>query len=32
MKRTRFSDEQIIEILRLHHAGAKPRTCAGRTG
>jgi putative transposase len=24
MKRKRFSDEQIIEILRLHQAGAKP--------
>ena len=24
MKRKRFSEEQIIEILRLHQAGAKP--------
>ena len=24
MKRKRFSEEQIIEILRLHPAGAKP--------
>ncbi len=24
MKRKRFSEEQIIEILRLHSAGAKP--------
>ena len=24
MKRSRFSEEQIIEILRLHSAGAKP--------
>lgn len=24
MKWKRFSEEQIIEILRLHHAGAKP--------
>ena len=24
MKRKRFSEEQIIEILRLHKAGAKP--------
>ena len=24
MKRKRFSEEQIIEILRLHNAGAKP--------
>jgi hypothetical protein len=24
MKRKRFSEEQIIEILKLHSAGAKP--------
>ena len=24
MKRKRFSEEQIIEILRLHEAGARP--------
>ena len=24
MKRKRFSEEQIIEIVRLHQAGAKP--------
>ena len=24
MKRTRFSEEKIIEILKLHSAGAKP--------
>ena len=24
MKRKRFSEEQIIEMLRLHQAGAKP--------
>lgn len=24
MKRKRFSEEQIIDILRLHNAGAKP--------
>ena len=24
MKRKRFSEEQIIEILRLHQAGSKP--------
>ena len=32
MKRKRFSEEQIIEILRLHSAGAKPAIYAGSTG
>jgi hypothetical protein len=29
MKRKRFSEERIIEILRLHQAGAKQAGMAG---
>ena len=32
MKRKRFSEEQIIEILRLHRRGRSLPICAGSTG
>ena len=32
MKRKRFSEEQIIEILRLHRRGRSLPTCAVSTG
>lgn len=32
MKRKRFSEEQIIEILRLHQAGAKLAALCRRHG
>ena len=32
MKRKRFSEEQIIEILRMHGAGAKPADLCGQHG
>ena len=32
MKRKRFSEEQIIEILRLHEAGAKPAELCRQPG
>ena len=32
MKRKRFSEEQIIEILGLHQAGAKPADLCRRHG
>ena len=32
MKRKRFSEEQIIEILHLHQAGAKPADLCRQLG
>jgi hypothetical protein len=32
MKRKRLSEEQIIEILRLHNAGRSLPICAASTG
>jgi len=32
MKGNRFSEEQIVGMLREHEAGPGPRRCAGATG